>query len=206
MALLSIMNLKLSHKEKNTQTTLIREYMHPPLYQWSYELPALDDLPLRLLLLLDENIEQKPQPADISGEGGSNVWETSNRPPWLRPPSDALRFTVAVVAATDPSRWSLRRSSFLSSLRISPLKNLSFQMSPDDPCLLNDVVDLCNAIVLFFVLCFVLFFFVGMRICLWSRRFWKKKMKRRKGKKQFKFQPKERKKTRIIMGNGFSFF
>lgn len=157
-----------------------------------YELPALDLLlTLFLLLRSDENREQKPQPTEILGEGGSNVGEISdNRPLWPYPPSDALRCTVGAVAAIVPSRWSLMRSSCLSSLRISPLKNLSFHMSPDDPCLLNDAVDLCNAILLFFSLWFLFLFRWNVKK-LASRWQIFRTNEGRKGK------------TRIIMGKRF---
>lgn len=98
------------------------------------------------------NRPQRPQPTSL-GEGGSKVGGSTLTVDWYAacpsPPVDRLRSNIP----TDPTlRDGLRslNSTISSSFGLglvllkSPDRNLSSHTKPDDPCLLKDVVDLCN--------------------------------------------------------------
>lgn len=91
---------------------------------------------------------QKPHP-ETFGEGGSTLGDAAFVVRYILPlpPSDRLR----LIIPWDDPRLSL--FSWLLPLALiwfkSPDKYLSSHTNPDDPCLLNDVVDLCKPSIFF---------------------------------------------------------
>lgn len=98
------------------------------------------------------NRPQRPQPASF-GEGGSRVGGSTltvdRYAACPLPPVDRLRSNIPTDPTLRDGLRSLNSTISLSSrlrfvLLKSPDRNLSFQTKPDDPCLLKDIVDLCN--------------------------------------------------------------
>lgn len=94
------------------------------------------------------NMPQKPQPANL-GEGGSMVGGEFLSVRYACSVLDRLRSNNPIDPTLRDGLSSLNSTSSLACwvafiLLMSPDRNLSFQTKPEDPCLLKDVVDLCN--------------------------------------------------------------